>query len=151
VRVQPEHLNACLFATLAIGLGACAPLSPDESDSGDRLPGSTTDRFNITVWHLMDGVPTEPISGAIVHVEFIDDDHIDSQTGRHVIRRIAQGYTNGLGKWSKSATYDGAGELAADKVVFKVTHEAYWDYGNTLPLTNHRVDAVAEMAPRVQP
>ena len=50
----------------------------------------------------------------------MDEDHIDQETGQHVVRRERQGLTNSYGFWTRTVTYDGAGEYACDKVIFEV-------------------------------
>jgi len=130
-------------------LMACSPSAPDGEGSGPPPSGQTSDTFSIQVNRVQsDGRPGAPISDCTVHADFVDTDHIDIETGQYTIRASRAGVTDLNGFWTITVSYHGEGNLAANRVNFRVTHPDYDPYQGVAALHNHAAASTIQLTQR---
>lgn len=144
----PLATQELLCLLILFPIAACGP-NKGVNEPPPNLGGTTTDTFNITV--LRDEAPFPnplPLRDATVLVRFVDTDNIDPATGQYTVRRERHDLTDGNGFWTVRVTYDGAGEYAADKVRYLVTHPSYLNHPwSDKPIRNNVVTTQVILIP----
>jgi len=140
------------FRLILTGMGlvlllGCNPYSPDEGYVGDVPVEETTDNFSITVNYRNEVTQILiPIMDAVVTARFIDTDNRDNE-GNYLVRVTVYGVTDPAGVWSTTVTYPGIGDLAADKVLFYVVHDAYYPTHGQAVLQDNQAQAAVVLVP----
>ena len=120
-----------LLLLIPLNLAGCGPAN---DDGVSPVPeGSTTDTVTLQV-NWMGGRPADQVN---VHLQLRDTDNIDPATGESVIRREVTGLTDAAGRFSRTMSYHGQGDLAADRVVVRISFDGNLRYNNLFVLQNH--------------
>ena len=118
--------------------------SPNTPEVGGPTSGEITDIITVSVTQAL---THQPISSVTIKADFIDTDNRD-HAGQFVTRWTGIGITDLTGVWTRSVTYRGDGNEAANKVNLKITHPTYHEVRDVATLRNHEVSYGAQLMPR---